>query len=214
MSDDEVLLHLDFSKNYNCKYSQEVQSLHFGGSRNQITLHTVVMYYKSKTNDSTSTLNRSLCTLSENPRHDPVAICTHLEPIITEIKKCIPSLSKIHFLSDGPSMQYRNRKMFFLAGTFLSKVLQVKSLHWHFSERGHGKRAPNGIGGCIKRLADNLVAQGKDIDNINKLLPEIKMNSNIDVYMIETKDIEKFESNLPKIIVAFKGTLKVHEVNW
>ena len=58
------------------------------------------------------------------------------------------------------------------------------------------------------------MAQGKDINNMNKLLPEIKMNSNIDVYMIETKDMKKFESNLPKNIEAFKGTLKVHEVNW
>ncbi|XP_050516441.1 uncharacterized protein LOC126891305 [Diabrotica virgifera virgifera] len=39
---DEVLIHLDFSENYNCKYNEEVQSAHFGGSKPQLSLHTVV----------------------------------------------------------------------------------------------------------------------------------------------------------------------------
>ncbi|KAJ8867703.1 hypothetical protein PR048_031506 [Dryococelus australis] len=38
-----------FTENCNCKYSEEVQSVHFDGSRNQIALHTSVVYYCSKT---------------------------------------------------------------------------------------------------------------------------------------------------------------------
>nr|CAI5865629.1 unnamed protein product [Callosobruchus analis] len=37
-----ILVHIDFSENYVCKYSCEVQSAHFGGSKPQITLHTAV----------------------------------------------------------------------------------------------------------------------------------------------------------------------------
>nr|CAI5852334.1 unnamed protein product [Callosobruchus analis] len=37
-----ILVHMDFSENYVCKYSCEVQSAHFGGSKPQITLHTAV----------------------------------------------------------------------------------------------------------------------------------------------------------------------------
>lgn len=42
----EAALPIDFSKNYSCKLSTEVQGLHFGGSRNQVTLHTCVIYVK------------------------------------------------------------------------------------------------------------------------------------------------------------------------
>lgn len=45
-------------------------------------------------------------------------------------------------------------------GTQLTKLFQVKELRWHYSESGHGKGAPDGIGGCLKRNADKLVAQG------------------------------------------------------
>ena len=38
----EVMIVVDFSKNYNCKYANEVQSTHFGASKKQISLHTGV----------------------------------------------------------------------------------------------------------------------------------------------------------------------------
>lgn len=40
------MLHVDFSENYNCKYSEEIQSVHFGGAGQQITRHTAVLYRK------------------------------------------------------------------------------------------------------------------------------------------------------------------------
>ena len=42
----EAVIHMDFSENYNMKYAQEIQSFHFGGSRQQISLHTVIVYTK------------------------------------------------------------------------------------------------------------------------------------------------------------------------
>ncbi|CAB3261155.1 unnamed protein product [Arctia plantaginis] len=46
LKNDEALLHIDFSENYNGKYYEEIQPHHFGGSRKQITLHTGVLYIK------------------------------------------------------------------------------------------------------------------------------------------------------------------------
>ncbi|KAL4720332.1 hypothetical protein ACJJTC_012445 [Scirpophaga incertulas] len=37
---------MDFSENYAYKYTEEVQSLHFGGSRGQVCLHTAVVYLR------------------------------------------------------------------------------------------------------------------------------------------------------------------------
>ncbi|XP_048006034.1 uncharacterized protein LOC125241546 [Leguminivora glycinivorella] len=45
VKENEAVIIVDFSENYQCKYNQEVQSMHFGSSRQQITLHTGVAYF-------------------------------------------------------------------------------------------------------------------------------------------------------------------------
>jgi hypothetical protein len=47
----EVMLHVDFSENYQEKFGNEVQASHFG-SRGQIVLHQGVLYSKVMTNYS------------------------------------------------------------------------------------------------------------------------------------------------------------------
>lgn len=40
---------MDYSENFNnCKFTNEIQSLHFGGSREQATFHKSVLYYKNE----------------------------------------------------------------------------------------------------------------------------------------------------------------------
>ncbi|CAC5372831.1 unnamed protein product [Mytilus coruscus] len=40
LNDNEVVIHMDFSENFNCKYEKEIQSVHFGASQRSISLHT------------------------------------------------------------------------------------------------------------------------------------------------------------------------------
>lgn len=111
LAEDEAFIHMDFSENYQCKYSEEVQSVHFGGSRNQVSLHTVVAYYRK----NNKTLSRSICTFSVSLRHNAVAACAHLEPVVAQVKLNVPNIRKIHFMSDGPSTQYATEiKTFFI----------------------------------------------------------------------------------------------------
>lgn len=44
LKNNEALVHMVFSENYNLKYAEEIQAFHFGGTRKQISLHTVVVY--------------------------------------------------------------------------------------------------------------------------------------------------------------------------
>ena len=105
--------------------------------------------------------------------------------------------------------------MFYLAATLIAKELQVESLHWHYSEKGHGKGAPDEIGGCKKRLADTIVSHGKDIQNIDTLLSALKLRrSTKDIHRIDSEDIEELYKQLPNNIQTFRGTLKVHEITW
>ncbi|GBL78900.1 hypothetical protein AVEN_48877-1 [Araneus ventricosus] len=207
---DKILLHMDFSENYSCKYTQEVQSLHFGGFRNQVSLHTAVLYYsKDRTVQSVP-----FCTISEDYRHNNVAICAHLTPVTKKIKNIVPNLNKIHFVHDGTSNQYRNRKMCVLAATFLAKLAKIKILHWHFLEAGHGKEAPDGVGGCLKRTADGIVARGIDIPNFDVLIDQLKINcKGVNIFCVasaEIDDCDKIEVTLP----SFADILRAHEISW
>lgn len=86
---------------------------------------------------------------------------------------------------------------------------------WNYSEAGHGKGAPDGTGGTLKRTADRIVAQGKDVENFkwlfNVLLehcPGVKMFEITDKNIHFKEDLNK-GSDKSK---PFLGTLKVHQV--
>jgi hypothetical protein len=42
LKENEVLLHIDLAENYLSKMSKEIQIMHFGASKSQITLHTIL----------------------------------------------------------------------------------------------------------------------------------------------------------------------------
>nr|CAI5841605.1 unnamed protein product [Callosobruchus analis] len=191
------------------KYAEEIQAFHFGGARQQITLHTVVVYTKYES----ETVPESYCTLSESLNHGPAAIWAHLRPILTNYTQ--NGINTIHFLSDSPATQYRNKEMFcFNTNHFKKHFPEVKELSWNYLEAGHGKGAPDGIGGVCKRTADRVVSQGKNIFNLETLVNVLKeCCPGISFYVISATDIEKFTSIISKqSSLAFKGTLKVHQV--
>ncbi|CAG9577518.1 unnamed protein product [Danaus chrysippus] len=147
LNDNEVVILMDFSENYCTKYSEEIQAYHFGGSRLQLSLHTVVVYTKNAL--------KSYCTVSQNTTHSPAAIWEHLKPIFRTLP---PHITGIHFVSDGPVTQYRNKTMFhILASRLHVEVPNVEKFSWNFSESGHGKSAADGIGATCKRSADAVV---------------------------------------------------------
>lgn len=213
MKDDEVLVHMDFSENYNLKYHSEVQSFHFGGSRKQVSLHTVVLYYKNSIYEDTK--NKLFCTISENLSHGPQAILGHLQPIFQFINDKKPNLRAIHFLSDGPSSQYRNKLMFQLFPKEIQKYFSnVQSTTWNYLEAGHGKGAPDGIGAVVKRTADSLVSQGKDISSFEIFTRELKNNvRSVQIDVITKDNINSMMNNINTAnIKPFKGTMQVHQV--
>lgn len=40
----DLFLHIDFAENFSCKYVREIQAVHFGSNRTQVTIHTGVLY--------------------------------------------------------------------------------------------------------------------------------------------------------------------------
>jgi len=108
--EDECIVHVDFSENFNCKFHSEVQAVHFGASHAQASLHTVVLY-------TASSEPKCMCTVSECLDHGPAGIWAHLKPILHYIQKEYPTVQHLTFWSDGPSSQYKQKKNFFRFST-------------------------------------------------------------------------------------------------
>nr|CAD7455097.1 unnamed protein product [Timema tahoe] len=71
--------------------------------------------------------------------------------------------------------------MFFFMTRYLNQFTQ-ETLTWNYSESGHGKGAPDGVGATLKRTADQLVAEGKDLDCYETLIEQLKERSNIKIF--------------------------------
>nr|XP_053618254.1 uncharacterized protein LOC128679821 [Plodia interpunctella] len=207
LTETEIALHIDFSENYTCKYHEEIQSVHF--SRNQVTLHTAVMYYLTSTSDKRIT---SFCTVSSDLNHGPAAIWAHLHLVLDWVQKELPLIKTVHFFSDGPATQYKQKNNFYLLATRFFEQYRFESLTWNFFESGHGKGAADGIGGSIKRLADNFVASGHDITDAFEFYEALKDRSKIKVFLVEKDDIAQILVEIPTEIIPLKGTMDVHQL--
>ena len=116
LRDNEAVILLDFSVNYECKLSSEVQSVHFGASKKQISLHTGVVYTRNSNSEpgmacALQPMRTSFCSVSDSYRHDTCAVWAHLQPVLNFLKDKFPEVEIIHFQSDGPTTttQYRNK---------------------------------------------------------------------------------------------------------
>lgn len=212
LTEKDAIIHMDFSENYQTKYAEEIQAFHFGGSRQQISLHTVVTY--TKDNAESDVKPTCYCTMSTNLSHSPPAVWAHLQPILDKLP---PTVENLHFLSDGPVTQYRNKTMFYILSNNLQEFYpNVINFTWNYHEAGHGKGAPDGIGAVCKRTADRLVASGNDISALSDLSNAIETHCpNIKVLTIDDSEISLKENLLLGAdgkIKAFPGTLRVHQV--
>jgi len=206
LSSNECIIHVDFSENYSCKYSSEIQAVHFGASHQQATMHTGVLYV----GEVASPL--CFCTISESKQKGPPAIWKHLEPILDYVQAHHPSVSVVHFFSDGPCTQYRQKGNFFLFSTELSKR-GFESGTWNFFEASHGKGAPDGVGGVLKRLADQLVSQGRDIPDATTLYRALlTTGTTVKLFYVETDNIVDAYRNMPANIPPVPGTMRIHQV--
>jgi len=128
LSENACAVQVDFSENWETKIPFQIQSMHYGASKRQISLHTVHVM--------TTSGPRCFCTVADDPRHTAPAIWAHLEPVLVELKRM--GMKEIKFISDGPLSQYKNRYNFYL----MSKIpfqLGFEQVSWDFLETSHGK---------------------------------------------------------------------------
>ncbi len=120
-------------------------------------------------------------------------------------------MDTIHFFSDGPSTQYQQKKNFFLFSTRLFDLNFVAGT-WSFFESSHGKGAADGVGGSLKRKANDYVAYGKDIPDARTLFETLKDNSEVKIFFITEVEIKNILKLIPNDLKAVDGTKKIHQI--
>ena len=144
MPPDSYMIHGDFSENFVGKYASEMQAVHFGGSQQQMTLHSGVLYLNNQT--------VPFCTISPSTQHDPPAIWAHLTPILQFFRSHV-DVKTLHVFTDYP-IQAEWELLLHVNKPF---DFGFHTISWHFFESGHGNGAPDVIGGALKRTADRQV---------------------------------------------------------
>ena len=144
---------MDFAENYACKSIDEIQSAYW--NMTSVTLHPIVVYYYG-TNGSLE--HQSHVIVSNVLSHSTSTVCAFLDEVIPKLKDIDPELQFIHYWTDSPSSQYRNKTMF--STIAWHEALYGVPARWNYFEAGHGKGPGDGLGGTVKRMADEAIKRG------------------------------------------------------
>ena len=197
----EVIVSVDFSRNYDNKQANEIQSAYFG--HDTFTLYTVCCYWK---NDKGELVPMSLGIVSNEANHDRNVAYTNNLKVIEILRVKVKGLKVVYFWSDGCASQFRSRFVF-KSIMFYPSDLEIC---WDYGEVSHFKGPHDGIGGTIKRCVYRAVQQNKVIINTAREFADAANNfTKIEVVYVDKSEIEHPEvDDAPPIT----GTLKIHHV--
>ena len=117
-----------------------------------VTLHPAVSYMFHE--DIMNIPAECLCLKSSGIIRPPIAtVFAIMKRLVSEMKTVTPDLKHIHYYTDSPTSQYRNKSIFYIVSGH--KSLFGVSASWNYFEAGHGKGPCDGVGGSVKRMADD-----------------------------------------------------------
>lgn len=186
----------------------EVQSAY--RTSEQVTLHTTVAYFPK----SAAKSHRSVVGIFDVNMHNAEMVVAMITKLVPILKDEYPNLRFIHYLTDSPTSQYRNKSFFkFITGHSEKFGLNAR---WDYLEAGHGK----GLGGSVKRSADMAINQGKAIiQNANDFFAWTQKQNETDTsvryytvdkdeYDLATEEIKQVKTG----VKAVPGTFQIHAV--
>ncbi|XP_048245740.1 uncharacterized protein LOC124116006 [Haliotis rufescens] len=105
LPDGHIIIQMDFAENFTCSSMDEIQSAYWNPTN--VTLHPVVVYYKLD-----KLVHKNFIYVSDVNQHNSTAVLTILKRMLPELKTTFPDATHVHYWTDSPSSQYRNRYMF------------------------------------------------------------------------------------------------------
>ena len=203
-----AIVQMDFAENYTCQASEEVQSAYWNAS--MVTLHPVVSYmFHEDIMEHTSRV-----FLSDELGHNSATVFAIMKKLVSEIKTVTPNLKHIHYYTDGPTSQYRNKSIFYIVSRH--KSLFGVSASWNYFEAGHGKGPCDGVGGSVKRMADEAVKQRKvviqDAHDFFSCTQQHMCASSVSFIFVPQEDCKAAQQEIDSFgeLKALPGTMKIH----
>ncbi|XP_047123312.1 uncharacterized protein LOC124806436 [Hydra vulgaris] len=147
VSENELIIQMDFSENYTIMEQSEIQSAYW--VHQQLTVFTAAVWSKNYTH--------SYAIVSDRLLHDKYAVLF----IIKELLNCYHNICKLHFFTDGPSSPFKNSYVMTAMNNLYKLSSDLLEICWSFFATSLGKGAVDGIGGEIKRMIWTIVKSGK-----------------------------------------------------
>ena len=168
-----LIIQIDYAENYAVKYMEEPTEIYFNNK--QITVLPMVVYYRTEVGGELKHL--SFAGVTDVTSHTAPTTFTFLGQLLRQMKEQFPHVNFVHFVSDSPSSQFRNRTMAHIVA-FSEELLDLKT-SWTWLEVGHGKGPCDGVGGSLKKATDNAVkgrAEVRDSAEMARHLAERGIN--------------------------------------
>lgn len=203
--DSEVMVQMDYSENLQCVYQDEPSQVFY--DRRLITLHPMLLYFKS--NDKLE--HKSFVGVSDVLNHSASTSLAFVKKLIPEIVKLKPAVTMIHYVTDSPANQYRNKYIIKLVADHAKLFPGIKAT-WEYLEAGHGKGPCDGLGGSVKKQAEIAVKRGRIIRSAADLcLWASDEPGNVTLLYIIPADVNYAERQL-KNAAYVKGISLAHSV--
>jgi len=152
MPSNHIEIQIDFSENFTCEVQAgEVQSGYWNTP--QVTISPVVVRYKP--HDAAPTESKTFIYCSEIDKHNSEMIWAILNQFWSKDfpaafgQDFVEKIEVVHYVSDSPFSQYRNRFIFFIISQH-NRLFRKRAI-WNYLEAGHGKGACDGAGSGVKR---------------------------------------------------------------
>ena len=201
-----VIIQMDFAENYSCKSMDEIQSAYW--NQTSVTLHPMVIYFKT---DSDELRHKSCIIISDEMGHNSATVITFIKDIIPIVKEIDDGVVTIHYWTDSPTSQYRNKAIFDMVANH--QFTFGINARWNYFEAGHGKGPCDGLGGTTKRMADEAVISGHVFiqDATDFYAWAIKSSlKNVQFRFVSSAQVQQVADTLmSKSLKPIKGTMKL-----
>ena len=123
-------------ENSNTDQINQVQPAYF--DQDSVTIHPCVVHLLGQESAA------SCAFIAADKRHNANMVYAVMKALIRDLKVKLPGSQRVHFITDSPTSQYRNKTMFHLVAT--GKKLLGVELSWTYFVSGHGKGATVCVG--------------------------------------------------------------------
>ncbi|KAL3885488.1 hypothetical protein ACJMK2_025541 [Sinanodonta woodiana] len=106
LRDNEVMLWMDFAENFVCTSVEAFQSSYWNQA--MVSLHTMAVCFPK----SQGQRLQSFVGVSDVLCHNATVVYTILKKLVPMLQSTYPSIKTIHYLTNSPKCQYRNKTIF------------------------------------------------------------------------------------------------------